>query len=185
MPEQFAICSLAKRWIKPKCIVEGVRADQWIDFALSIGTIARPSILGRMFDHTGPDGIELDIALARQQIALLLRQAGSESALPQSAAAAIGSVHILYIALTERLHHGADRPFGRCRHEQVDVVGHEHVGMDCTAVADAVLVEPVQIEPIVLVGEGAGLAIVSALDEMERDVGKYNTGAAWHGGIRG
>jgi hypothetical protein len=46
-------------------------------------------------------------------------------------------------------------------------------------------VEPVQIEPIVRVGEEAGLAIVSALDEMERDVGKYDTGAAGHGGIRG
>ena len=60
------------------------------------------------------------------------------------------------------------------------MVGHQHVGMDRTAEIRSQLGQVVEIERVVLVGEEAGLAVVAALDQMQRYAGERDAGAARH-----
>ena len=63
---------------------------------------------------------------------LSLNQAGLESTFPQAAGAAVAAVDVLHVAPSDGLHQLGDAVrFIRCR-QQVDVVGHEDIGMDGT-----------------------------------------------------
>ena len=61
------------------------------------------------------------------------------------------------------------------------MVRHEHIGVDMAGVVAGVLLQPMEIEVVILVGEKAGLAIVPTLNDMKRYVGKNEAGATGHG----
>ena len=62
----------------------------------------------------------------------------------------------------------------------MNVVGHQHIGMDAATGLGGVFGEPVEIKAIVLVAEEARLAIVAALDEMEGNTRQGQASAAWN-----
>jgi hypothetical protein len=57
-------------------------------------------------------------------------------------------------------------------YEQVAMMGHQHVGVDGATALLRVLLEPVEIHPVVLLGKEARLAIVAALNKMLRHPGR-------------
>jgi hypothetical protein len=58
------------------------------------------------------------------------------------------------------------------RHQQMDVIGRQHVGMNGAAVAARRFHEPVTIARVVVGPEEDGPAIVAALDHMQRLIGQ-------------
>ena len=55
----------------------------------------------------------------------------------------------------------------------------------CSAGFAGVFLQPVEIEVVILVGEEASLSVVSALDEVQRDVGEDKSGTARQGYLGG
>jgi len=64
------------------------------------------------------------------------------------------------------------------------VVGHEHVGVDVASLAHGDLAQVLQVTHTIDVGEKARLAIIAALDDVLRYLGKIESWLARHGGIR-
>ena len=52
------------------------------------------------------------------------------------------------------------------------MVGHQHIGMDATAVRTSIFRETFQIEAVVFIGKETGLPVVSALYKVKRQAGK-------------
>ncbi len=76
-------------------------------FTEGIGGVTGPPVLFGDFDHGGANRIELDIALAGEQIGFLLNDARAVAAFPESAAALVDPVHILDIPLPQAFHQHA------------------------------------------------------------------------------
>ena len=130
MAEQLAVRRLPTFRIAAKCQKRFMTGQERALLTLRVGPVARPAILARMFHHAGPHRIQLDVALTRQQIVLLLRQTGAETPLPQASGAAVRAIHILHIALPQRLHQcprTLGTPGGQ---QQVHVVGHQDIGVN-------------------------------------------------------
>ena len=73
--------------------------------ALGVDPVTGPPVLTWMTHHRGADRIELDIALAREQVWLGIDETGAKTPFPTCAAAAPGSgSHVSNIALTQMLH---------------------------------------------------------------------------------
>ena len=64
----------------------------------------------------------------------------------------------------------------------MDVVGHQHVGVKRTAELVGKLLEVMQVELLVVFGMKADRTIVASLNDVPRNTGKRQTGAARHGG---
>ena len=96
----------------------------------SVGSIARPSIQRRMVDHPRAHRIEFDVAHAGQQVAFRLHQTGPIATLEQRPRAPAILVHPSHVAAADAVHERRDRARPIARHEQMDVVGHQRVGVD-------------------------------------------------------
>ena len=84
------------------------------------------------------------------------------------------------IAAAEAIHQSRG-PLGAGRRQQeVDVVGHQDVGVDRAADIGGDLREIVEIGAPIGIIEEAGLAIDAALHEMDRRAGKHETRPARH-----
>lgn len=93
------------------------------------------------------------------------------------------AVDVLDVAAAERLHE-AGRPVGGTgRDEEMNVVGHERVGVDDAAPVVSRFLEPTEEAVAVLLGKEAGLAIDASLYEVLRNAGKLDARAAGHGFI--
>jgi hypothetical protein len=60
------------------------------------------------------------------------------------------------------------------------VIRHQHVRVDRAAIVLGVELQPVQIEPIILLRVEARRAVVAALEDMQRHITNPGSGAAWH-----
>lgn len=133
-----------------------------------------------MLNHAGTNRIEFNIALAGQQIAFLLYQTGAETPFPQSAATPIGAIHILHIALPQRLHQRAHTVGGWRRHQHMHMVGHQDISVNPATGLVGVFFQPVEIEAEIFIGNKADLPVVAPLDQMQRDTGEHQARAAGH-----
>lgn len=61
------------------------------------------------------------------------------------------------------------------------MVGHEHVGVNRAFVAGRRIAQPIEVGAIVVVFEKDGFAAMTALDDVDRDVGEKESGFPWHG----
>ena len=64
--------------------------------------------------------------------------------------------------------------------QQVDMIAHEHVGMDRAAMAQTRVVQYVQVTSSIVVVEEARHAIVATLHDVLRNVGDVGTRQASH-----
>ena len=155
--------------------------DDRVGLAEGVAAVAGPAELARVGDHVGAHGVEFDVALAGEKIVLGLDGAGLVTAFPEGAAALVVAVDVLDVASAERLHElgGA---FGGLRcDEQMDMVGHEGVGVDGAAPVGSRFLQPAEVAVAVLLGKEAGLAIDASLHEVLRNIGKLDARAAGHG----
>jgi hypothetical protein len=74
---------------------------------MGIGAIARAAIFTWVSHHPRAYRIQFDVTHAGQQINLILCQARAKPPLPQRTAASVGAIHVLHMALPQRLHQPA------------------------------------------------------------------------------
>src|SRR5229473_3788611 len=65
------------------------------------------------------------------------------------------------------------------------VIGHQHVRVDRAAIVLGVELQPVQIEPIILLRVEARRAVVAALEDVQRHITNPGSAAAWHARVYG
>ena len=80
----------------------------------------------------------------------------------------IGPVDILDIALPEPFHQDACAISVFRGEQEVDMVCHQDIGMHSTACAFGIFLQPIKIQEIVLISKETGLAVIAALDDVER-----------------
>jgi hypothetical protein len=136
-----------------------------------------------MIHHPGTDRVHFDIALAGEEICLLLNNAGTEPALPECSTAFIDAINVLYVPLAKALHEIACTFLVLWRQQKVDVVGHQSIGMYRTVCAAGIVLQPLQVKAVVFIGEKACLAVVAALNEMQRYSWDYYAWSSWHSAI--
>lgn len=66
----------------------------------------------------------------------------------------------------------------------MDVVGHQCIGVDAATGLASVFGQPFKIQAVIRVREEASLAVVSGLDQMERNAQQSKARAARHGVVR-
>lgn len=157
-----------------------MRVHQWIDIAVGQCMVAGPTILVRIGDHRGAQGIEFDMAVAVHDVVATVDRTGLVATFPQCAAAVIPVIDVADIAPAKRLQRARDGVRLLRGQQQVHMVGHQHVGMHRTAFAQGGFAQQRAITEVVRLDEEAGLAAVAALQDMLRDVGKINAWRAGH-----
>jgi hypothetical protein len=118
----------------------------------------------------------------REQIDLSLEQRGLVGAVPEGAGAPIGAIDMPDVPPTHRDEHPWDRVGVRRREEQVDVIGHQHIGVQVAPLPPQGLVQPAEIGVAVPVGEEAGAAVVAALHDRQRRPVEMEARTAGHVG---
>jgi len=166
--------------LQAQCKIERMRGNAAV-LPLCIHAVARPTVIRRMRHHARPHGIELDIAIAGQDIGFFLQQAGAKTSLPQRAAAPVSPIDVLHIALSQRLHQLAQAVGCSRRQQQMHMIGHQAPGMDGATMFFGLLAEMIQVEAVIFLGIKARRTVVAALDQMDRNIRQQNTGATRHG----
>jgi hypothetical protein len=64
--------------------------------------------------------------------------------------------------------------------QQVNMIGHQHVGMDGAAMLLGTFVEPVQVDGIIFVAEERRLTTIAALDDVSGDARQIEARLSWH-----
>jgi len=178
--EQFIVSSPTLRIISAQRKVQFMRPNHRIGCSERIASITAPAVhLGTLY-HLRPHRIEFDIPTAGKKIPLFLNQTGLESPLPQGAGSPVGMIDIGDIPATDMLQQSTDRILLLRGGQQVDVVGHENVGMYLSPIALTPLPEPFQISPIVAIVKKDRLAIVAALYHMHGNMREEKTGFSRH-----
>ncbi|EIM00736.1 hypothetical protein UUA_06249, partial [Rhodanobacter thiooxydans LCS2] len=98
-----------------------------------------------------------------------MEQAGLVAAFPQGAGAPMAGIELTDIAASQFLHQARDGAcFGRCG-QQVDVIVHQRVAMQCAVCVEQCFAQQVQVAMPVGVIQEAGQAVVASLDDVLRD----------------
>ena len=63
----------------------------------------------------------------------------------------------------------------------MDVVGHQHIGMNAAARLARVLGQPVQVDAVIVLGKETSLAVVAALYQVQRDARQGKAGVTRNG----
>ena len=168
--EQFPIRVLTNLWIGIERPIEKMIGDQRIGLTPGMVTIAGPGVLLRGGHHVGGDRVEFDIPVTGQQIGVGIDQAGLVSAFPQGAATAVGLVDIGNVQPADVLQDLGDAPICMLLgQQQVDVIGHQAIGMEFDVITAAALPQNLKVILVVVIGEETGIAVVAALDHVRRD----------------
>ena len=128
--------------------------------------VAAPAILAGVLHHRGANRVEFDIAHAGEQIGFGLHHAGFIAPFLKAAGATIAAVDVLHVASADGLHELGDSILVFWRDQQVNVVGHQGIGMDVAVPIDSRFFQPVEVEVIILLGKETGRSIDSALNNV-------------------
>jgi len=129
--------------------------------------------------------VEFDVTLAGEQVLISIHQRGMKAPLPESAGTALTLIHQTNVAAVHRLHHPR-QPSGHIRRRQkMDVVAHQHVGMNPAVVFFGAVAQQAQVNRRITAVEEHGLAVVAALDNVLRIPGRVDATGAWHGHLLG
>ena len=126
---QSAIGSVPLLGRAAQCQVEGMICDDGVGLATRMPPIAGPGIVPWVLHHARPYGVDLDIPCARHEVRLGLHQARPVAPFPQGPSALVRSVDMVDIPTPKGLHDLGNAVRVLWRHEQVDVIGHQHVRM--------------------------------------------------------
>jgi hypothetical protein len=122
----------------------------------------------RVIHNAGPDGIQLDVALACEQVAVRLHERCLVPALPERSGSIVKVVEVAHVSPAQRLHRCGQRGRPLRRGEQVHVVRHEDVGVDSEAMPGGQEAQAlVEVESIA-VGPEDRLPVVAAHHDVHR-----------------
>lgn len=133
-----------------------------------------------MAHDAGADWIELDISAAREQVVLGFGKARAEASFPQRTAAPVSPVHVLGITLPQVLHRQRAAVDPARREQQVHVTGHETMGVHRAFELDRQLAQVSKVKRTIPIAIEAGAAVVSALNDMHRHLGRGNARTTRH-----
>lgn len=91
--------------------------------------IAGPRILLRRNHHASPNRVQLNIAVAHQQIIVRINQTGFVSAFPKRTGPTIGVIDMPDIQPAHMLHDPGNAFRILRRHQQMNMSGHQHIGV--------------------------------------------------------
>ena len=83
----------------------------------------------------------------------------------------VAAVDVLHVAPADGLHELGDSILVFWRDQQVNVVGHQGIGMDVAVPIDSRFFQSVEVEVIILLGKETGRSIDSALNDVLRHSG--------------
>ena len=104
---------------------------------------------------------------------------------PNAADPNADSVDVLHVALPQVFHQHSGAIFARACEQQVNVVGHQHAGVDGATELVGKLFEIVQLELIILFAVETDRAVIAALQAVPGNAGEGEAGAEGHGNARG
>lgn len=109
---------------------DAVRRQQPVNGLPRVGVETRPSVVPRLIDHARSYRIELNVTLASQQVVVGLDETRTKTPLPQRTRTTIPPVDTLNVALPQPLHQVRDAVGRLAGDEQVNVFGHQNIGLD-------------------------------------------------------
>jgi len=124
-----------------------------------------------MLHHRRTNRIEFYIAIAPEHIPFVTRQTGVKAPLPQSTAAPVGTVDVLHVALAEVLHQQCRTLMFLMRQQQVDIIGHQDIGMNQAAMLLSLFTPGIEIAPIIIFGIETSRAVITPLDDVPGNAG--------------
>jgi hypothetical protein len=151
LPEKFAVSQPPDRRRCPQGKIKLVRLQHTACLTHCISLITGPGITSRMQHHPGTYRIELDISHTCQQVAITRDPAAPVSALPECAALSIALIHVTDLLAPSVLDCATDR-FTRLRcHQQMHMIGHQHITVNAAPVSETCLMQPSQIGGMVVI----------------------------------
>jgi hypothetical protein len=145
-----------------------------------IGGAAGPAIGRRIIRHACPHRVEFDIAVAAQHIIFAVDQTRLVTTFPERAGASVAAIEQRHIVPPQPLHHLCDRTGCGRREQQMDMVVHQHIGVQLAAACMQRIFEQMQVAQSVAVIQKAGQAIVAPLHDVLRNTGKVDAGQSGH-----
>ncbi len=179
-PEQVPVGGVPFGAGAAQSAILGVRG-QPTGISPSVDTVAGPAVFLGAGDQAGPDGVEFDVAHAGEEVALRVYEAGAMAPFPQGSGAAVLLVDVLGVAAAHDLQGIGSRGAPVRGDQEVDVVGHEAVGMNGELIFGGQLLPQMEVKLVVLGFEEAGFTVVAALDNVIGHSGQVQAGATRHG----
>lgn len=117
-----------------------------------------------MRDQAGPNGIQFNVPVAREQVPLSIDRRRAISPFPQRARATVFAVKVRHVTSSYGLHDSRDPTFIVWSHQEMHVVRHQHIRVNLTVVMMAGVREAVTEDETIVVGVENRATIVAALD---------------------
>src|SRR5688572_21935985 len=134
--------------------------------------MAGPRKAGRVGHHARAHRIELDVAIAGHYVSAGLGNAGTEAAFPKRAGPIVPPVEIQDIGSAEVAHQQPTSLRTRRGDQEMHVVRHEAVSMHLALVLHRELPQGAEVSQVVAVMRKARVAVVSALNDVQRHIRK-------------
>jgi len=103
-----------------------------------------------MYHHPSPHRVQFNVSVTTEKIVFFSHETGAKPPFPEGTGTPIGPVYVLHISLAQMFHHSG-RPLALLRcHQEVNVVGHQHVGMQVHRILLAGLTEMIEVELVIV-----------------------------------
>lgn len=168
--EQGSVSLLAACIRPPEAFVQGVRSDESILPALGVRPVAAPAVLAGCGSHVGAHRVQFDVAHAGQQVFFVLYQRGLVAPFPDTPARSISVVDVRDVTPPDILHHAAHTLLFLRGGEDMDMVGHQDIGVDRALIAGSRFSQPIEVGPKIAVFEKDGFPAMATLNDMNRDI---------------
>lgn len=99
---------------------------------------------------------------------------------PEGTAFGIRTIHIRDVATADKLNQPTDGFSVLWREQHVNMVRHQHVGVDRATVSASAFVQPLKVRGAVPIAKEGGLPAIAALDDVGGDIGEVEAGFSWH-----
>ena len=181
--QQVSVSGLPLFGVATQCAIQRMRGDPGVLLPQPVVVVTAPAVVRGVRHHAGTHRVELDVTHAGEQVGFGVDQRRFVAAVPKRAGTPVGAVEVLDVAAAEGDQQLGDGVGSGGGDQQMDVVGHQHPRMQLAIGLAQGFAEPVQIGEEIVVADEASVAIVPALDDVQRDVVKVDAGTAGHGGM--
>ena len=136
-----------------------------------------------MTHHAGANRISLDVSVTGKDVRLAVRETRTIATFPQCTASLVAPIDILHIPLPEMLHEQTGTLAPLRSEQQMDVVGHEHVGVHRARELRREFAEHSEVTPVVFLGVKTRNTVVAALNDVPGNARDTQSRSAGHKGF--
>ena len=111
--------------------------------------MAGPRKVGGVGHHPGAHGVEFDMAMALEQVAVVADRACLVASFPERCRSMVAVVDMADVASSERRLDAPDLPRRSRCHRQMHRVGHQRIGVDCASFPMRDLTQVLQVPDMV------------------------------------